>query len=111
MATRSARLRKRLEENRLLLLPGTANALGARVIEAAGFEAVYVTGAGVANTFLGVPDIGLLGLSQMASHVAAISAAVDIPVVADGDTGFGNAVSVGYTVQTLERAWRQRHSL
>lgn len=97
-------LRRRLEEDRLLVLPGAANALTARMIEDAGFEAVYVTGAGIANTFLGVPDIGLLTLTQLADHVASMSDAVSIPLVVDIDTGFGNAVGVGHTVRVLERA-------
>jgi 2-methylisocitrate lyase-like PEP mutase family enzyme len=86
------------------VLPGAANALGARIVEDTGHEAVYVTGAGVANTFLGVPDIGLLGLSELAAHVAAIRDAVELPLVVDADTGFGNALSVHHTVQVLERA-------
>jgi 2-methylisocitrate lyase-like PEP mutase family enzyme len=98
------RLRERLAGGQLLVLPGAANALGARIIEDTGHEAVYVTGAGVANTFLGVPDIGLLGLPELAAHVAAIRGAVELPLVVDADTGFGNALSVHHTVQVLERA-------
>jgi 2-methylisocitrate lyase-like PEP mutase family enzyme len=87
-----------------LLLPGVANALTARIAADLGFSAVYVTGAGVSNTFLGMPDIGLLSLTEMAAHVRAIADAVDVPVVVDADTGFGNAVSVGRTVRLLEQA-------
>ena len=87
-----------------LLLPGAANALAARVIEDTGFEAVYVTGAGIANTFLGVPDVGLVTLSEVAQHVAAITDAVRLPVIVDADTGFGNAIGVRRTVRELERA-------
>jgi 2-methylisocitrate lyase-like PEP mutase family enzyme len=87
-----------------LVLPGAANALAARVIEDTGFEAVYVSGAGIANTFLGVPDIGLVTLSEVAEHVAAITEAVGLPVVVDADTGFGNAVGVRRAVRLLERA-------
>jgi 2-methylisocitrate lyase-like PEP mutase family enzyme len=99
-----ALLRARIAEQRLLVLPGAANALTARIIEDAGYEAVYVTGAGVANTFLGVPDIGLLTLTQIAEHVAAMSDAVSVPLVVDADTGFGNAINTGHTVRVLERA-------
>ncbi|GEC10776.1 carboxyvinyl-carboxyphosphonate phosphorylmutase [Streptomyces spinoverrucosus] len=87
-----------------LLLPGVANALTARIAEDLGFRAVYITGAGVANTFLGLPDIGLLSLTEMAAHVGAISDAVDVPVIVDADTGFGNAISVVRTVRLLEKA-------
>jgi 2-methylisocitrate lyase-like PEP mutase family enzyme len=97
-------LRKKLQRGGGLLLPGAANALTARVIESLGFEAFLVTGAGVANTFLGVPDIGLLTVTELADHVAAMRDAVDIPMIVDIDTGFGNAINVGRTVKTIERA-------
>jgi 2-methylisocitrate lyase-like PEP mutase family enzyme len=87
-----------------VILPGAANALAARFIAAAGFEAMFVSGAAVANTFLGVPDIGLSTLTELTDHVAAIRDAVDIPMVVDADTGFGNAVNVGRTIRVLERA-------
>jgi len=87
-----------------VILPGAPNALTARVVEEAGFDAVYVSGAGLTNTYLGHPDIGLLTLSELASHVAAIADAVAIPVVVDADTGFGNAINVQRTVRMLERA-------
>jgi 2-methylisocitrate lyase-like PEP mutase family enzyme len=99
------RLRKRvLEGPEPLLLPGAPNALTARIIEEAGFEALYVSGAGVANTFLGAPDIGLVTLTELAQHVGAIRDAVDLPIVVDGDTGFGNAINMQRTVRLLERA-------
>jgi 2-methylisocitrate lyase-like PEP mutase family enzyme len=97
-------LRAKLEERRGLLVPGAANALAARVIEDLGFEAVYVSGAGVTNTFLGVPDLGFVGLSEIAQHTATIREAVKIPVLVDADTGFGNALNVRHTVRVLERA-------
>jgi 2-methylisocitrate lyase-like PEP mutase family enzyme len=100
----SGRLKALLASQRAAILPGTPNALFARVIAAHGFEAIYVTGAGIANMSLGVPDIGLVTLSELAEHVAAISDAVDIPVLVDADTGFGNALNVGRTVRLLERA-------
>src|SRR5687768_14915669 len=100
----STRLKDLLVSRRAAILPGTPNALFARVIATHGFEAVYVTGAGIANMSLGVPDIGLVTLSELAEHVAAISDAIDIPVLVDADTGFGNALNVGRTVRLLERA-------
>ncbi|MEV0280795.1 oxaloacetate decarboxylase [Streptomyces sp. NPDC050610] len=87
-----------------LLLPGVANALTARIAEDLGFGAVYVTGAGVTNTYLGLPDLALVSLPEMAAHVAAVTDAVDIPVAVDADTGFGNAVAVSRTVRVLEKA-------
>ncbi len=97
-------LRQRVNDGPLLVLPGVANALGARVVEDLGFEALYVSGAGIANTFYAVPDIGLVGLQELAAHVAAIREAVEIPLVVDADTGFGNALSVANSVRVLERA-------
>lgn len=97
-------LRRRITTGPLLVVPGAANALTARLVEEAGFEAVYVTGAGIANTFLGLPDIGLVTLTELTAHVAAIRDATDLPLIVDADTGFGNAVSVRRTVRDLERA-------
>jgi 2-methylisocitrate lyase-like PEP mutase family enzyme len=85
-------------------VPGAANALFARVIEDLGFEAVYVTGAGVANMLLGAPDIGLTTVSEVSETVAAIADAVSLPLIVDADTGFGNAVNMVRTVRMLERA-------
>jgi 2-methylisocitrate lyase-like PEP mutase family enzyme len=85
-------------------VPGAANALFARVIESLGFEAVYVTGAGIANMHLGAPDIGLTTLTELANTVAAVADTVSIPIIVDADTGFGNAVNMVRTVRVLERA-------
>jgi 2-methylisocitrate lyase-like PEP mutase family enzyme len=100
----TSRLKALLASKRAAILPGTPNALFARVIEDLGFEAVYVTGAGIANMSLGVPDIGLVTLSELAEHVAAICDAVTVPVLADADTGFGNPVNKARTVRVLERS-------
>ncbi|TDE13486.1 isocitrate lyase/PEP mutase family protein [Jiangella asiatica] len=97
-------LRDRLASGPLLVVPGAANALTARIVEDMGFEAAYITGAGIANTFLGAPDIGLLTLSELAAHVTAIRDATTFPLIVDADTGFGNAVGVTRTVRVLERA-------
>jgi 2-methylisocitrate lyase-like PEP mutase family enzyme len=106
MTSRSPRreLHNMLVPGAALLLPGVANALAARVVADQGFAAAYVTGAGIANTFVGVPDIGLVTVSELAAHVAAIREAFPGPLVVDADTGFGNAVNVVRTVQLLERA-------
>jgi 2-methylisocitrate lyase-like PEP mutase family enzyme len=87
-----------------LLLPGVSNALAARVVADLGFPAAYVTGAGIANSLLGVPDIGLLSVTELAGNVAAIRDAFPGPLMVDADTGFGNAVNVVRTVELLERA-------
>jgi len=97
-------LKQAISERRALLVPGAANALTARIIEDLGFEAIYLTGAGLANTELGVPDIGLVTLTDLARATAAIAAATSLPLIVDADTGFGNAVNVAHTVRTLERA-------
>lgn len=89
---------------RTVVLPGAYDALSARLVQAAGFPAVYVTGAGLANSSLGVPDIGLVTATELRDHVARIAEAVDVPLVVDADTGFGNAINVGRTVRQLERA-------
>jgi 2-methylisocitrate lyase-like PEP mutase family enzyme len=97
-------LRRRVTGGPLLTVPGAANALTALVIEDSGFDDLYVTGAGIANTFLGVPDIGLVSLTELSAHVAAIRQAVRLPLIVDADTGFGNAIGVARTVRELERA-------
>ena len=86
------------------MVPGAANALAARVIEDTGFEALYVSGAGIANTWLGSPDLGLVTLTELRDHVAAIRDAVSLPLIVDGDTGFGNPVGVAHAVRQLERS-------
>ncbi len=97
-------LKQRLASGPALILPGVANPLAARVAEDLEFEALYVTGAGVANTELGVPDIGILNLSDMASAVERISSAVDLPLVVDADTGYGNSVNTYHAMRRLEAA-------
>ncbi|KMO19090.1 isocitrate lyase/PEP mutase family protein [Methylobacterium platani] len=97
-------LKSILARREAVSVPGAANALFARVIEDLGFEAVYVTGAGVANMHLGAPDIGLTTVTEVASAVAAVADAVTLPIIVDADTGFGNAVNMVRTVRLLERA-------
>src|SRR5260221_12785794 len=87
---------------RALIVPGAANALSARIIADLQFEAVYVTGAGVTNMYLGLPDMGFLSLTQLAEHTTAIRDAVALPIIVDADTGFGNALNVHRTRRALE---------
>lgn len=95
--------RAMLEEKRAVLAPGAGNALTARMIEGARFEACYVTGAGIANTFLGAPDVGLVTMTELAATTAAIAEICTLPLIVDIDTGFGNAVNTHRTVRVLER--------
>ena len=103
-STLNARIRDLFARRNATIVPGASNALAARIAEDVGFEAVYVTGAGVSNSYLGTPDIGLLTLTELAQHVAVIRDAVTLPLIVDADTGFGNAINVGRTVKVLERA-------
>ena len=86
------------------LVPGAFNALSARVIEDLGFEAIYVTGAGVTNMNLGLPDQGFMGLAEIAEATSRIRDAVSLPLIVDMDTGFGNALNTYHSVRILERA-------
>jgi 2-methylisocitrate lyase-like PEP mutase family enzyme len=97
-------LRALLETEKGVLLPGAPNALAARIVADLGFKAVYLTGAGLTNMHLGLPDLGFMDLSQVAEHVMAIRGVIDLPLIVDADTGFGNAVNVTHTVRTLEQA-------
>lgn len=103
MSTRK-QLRALAQARRGVLLPGAFNALSARLIADLGFEALYLTGAGLSNMWLGLPDQGFIGLAEVAEHTARIRDAVDLPLVVDADTGFGNALNVYHTVRRLERA-------
>jgi 2-methylisocitrate lyase-like PEP mutase family enzyme len=102
-STRAA-LRALAQAKRGVLVPGAFNALSARVIADLGFEAIYITGAGVTNMSMGLPDQGFMGLAEIADHTTRIRDAVDLPLIVDADTGFGNALNVRHTVRTLERA-------
>lgn len=92
------------QARRATLLPGAFNALSARLIEDLGFEAIYVTGAGVTNMSLGLPDQGFMGLTEIVEHTQRIRDAVRLPLIVDADTGFGNALNVYHAVRQLERA-------
>lgn len=97
------RLRELLAGPWPLLLPGCYDALGARLIEQAGFDAAYMTGFGTAASLLGRPDVGLLTATEMQDNLRRIVAATDLPVIADADTGYGNPLNVIRTVQDFER--------
>lgn len=97
-------LRELANARRGVLVPGAFNALSARVIADLGFEAIYITGAGVTNMHIGLPDMGFMGLAEISDQTARIRDAVEVPLLVDADTGFGNAVNVRHTIRTLERA-------
>src|SRR5881397_154995 len=101
--SKSKRLRELIAQG-CVLLPGVPNAAVARQVERAGFDAVYVSGAGLANATAGVPDIGLLTLTEVAQLAGYIADAVRIPALADADTGFGGPENAARTVHTFERA-------
>lgn len=101
---KEANFRNLLKEKEVILLPGTFNALVAKLIEAKGFDAVYCTGGGICTSFLGLPDISLISLSEMTQVVGHICSAVELPVISDADTGFGNAINVMRTVREFEKA-------
>jgi len=103
MSTRK-QLRSLVEARQGIIVPGAFNALSAKVIADLGFQAIYVTGAGVTNMWFGMPDQGFMGLHEIADHTARIRDAVDVPLIVDADTGFGNALNVRHTVRVLERA-------
>jgi 2-methylisocitrate lyase-like PEP mutase family enzyme len=97
-------LRERLKQPRILPTPGVYDALSALLAEQAGFEAVYLSGASLAHTRLGRPDIGLVTASEVENTLANIRERIALPIIVDADTGYGNALNVMRTVKSLERA-------
>jgi 2,3-dimethylmalate lyase len=100
----AARLRDLLDSGETILAPGAFDPLAARLVEEAGFPAVYMTGFGTSAALLGRPDVGLLTMTEMADSAGRIAACVDIPVIADADTGYGNPLNVIRTVGAYEAA-------
>ena len=98
------KLKSRLGQKDILLTPGVYDAFGAMMAERAGFEALYISGASIAYTKLGRPDIGLVTLDELEATLSTIRERVDLPLIVDADTGFGNALNVQRTVKNLERA-------
>ncbi len=102
--SRNQRLRQLIAREEILVAPGVYDAYLARCVERAGFEAVYMTGAGVSHTRLGVPDLGLLSFAEMVEQADRIADAVELPLIADADTGYGNTMNVARTIRAYERA-------
>jgi 2-methylisocitrate lyase-like PEP mutase family enzyme len=99
MKRASTRLRELIAQGPTLYLPGCYNAMSAKVLEDAGFEAIYMTGYGTSLALTGLPDVGLTTLTEMVANARYIANAVRVPLIADADTGFGNAVNVIRTVR------------
>jgi 2-methylisocitrate lyase-like PEP mutase family enzyme len=104
MTSTKRQLRDLLARPETVVVPGAGNALTARIIEDVGFEAAYLSGAAIANWFLGSPDIGLTSLTEVAAHLVAVREASSLPLIVDADTGFGNVLNTWHTVRVLERA-------
>ena len=100
----AARLRTLLDSGQTIVAPGAFDPLAARLVEEAGFPAVYMTGFGTSAALIGRPDVGLLTMTEMAGNAARIADCVDIPVIADADTGYGNPLNVIRTVGAYEAA-------
>jgi 2,3-dimethylmalate lyase len=98
-ANGAMRLRELISRSEPVVAPGAYDALTARLVDQAGFPAVYMTGFGTAAALLGRPDAGLVTMSQMVDNARRIVQAVDVPVIADADTGYGNAINVMQTVR------------
>ena len=101
---KTALLKQLLKAKPLLQAPGAFDVLSARIIEMAGFKTVYMTGYGTSASVIGQPDVGLLTMSEMAERARNIASAVEVPVIADADTGFGNPLNVSRTVRVYEQA-------
>ena len=99
----TSKLKEIMQRRAATVVPGAANAMFARAIADLGFEAVYVTGAGIANLELGTPDIGLTTMTEVAEIVVRMASGVSIPIIVDADTGFGNPLNIVRTVRTFER--------
>src|SRR4030043_1868377 len=100
----TTRLKALIQSKKILVAPGAFDALSARLIEAVGFKTVYMSGFGTAASIFGIPDIGLLTMTEMVGNAKRISDAVEIPVIADADTGYGNHLNVIRTVEEYEKA-------
>ncbi len=104
MASKAKALRDLINAPEILVLPGVFDGFSARLLRHAGFTAAFVTGSGVSEARLGQPDVGIMGLDENVATTRAIAACSDLILLADGDTGYGNAVNVFHTVRAFERA-------
>ena len=97
-------LRKLLAQPGLVVAPGCYDAVSAKLIERAGFAAAYMTGFGSTASVLGLPDVGIMDFTQMTTHAGNLANVLNIPLIADADTGYGNAINTHRTVQTYARS-------
>ncbi len=104
MERATTQLRKLLASGKLIMAPGVADAMNARIVAHEGFDALYMTGSGTASVRLGMPDIGLLTMTEMVDNAQRIAEAAGIPLIADADTGYGGPINVMRTVRAYERA-------
>lgn len=102
--SKAARMKELLLDDRIAVVPSAYDGLSAKVIEQAGFSAIHMTGSGSSASMLGLPDLGFATVSEMSEHGKNIVLAVDVPVIADADTGYGNAMNVYRTIREFERA-------
>ena len=100
---KAARLRELLEQPGVLTVPGCYDAFSALMVEKSGFSAAYMTGFGSSASFIGEPDAGLMDFTQMSTHAGNLASCIGIPLIADGDTGYGNAINVYRTVKTYAK--------
>lgn len=104
MVSKSKKLRELLKAKEMLVAPGAHNGLSAKIIDKMGFKAIYGTGYGASASYLGRPDIGLMTLTEMTTHMHNMAAVTDIPLICDGDTGYGNAINAMRAVREYEGA-------
>ena len=104
MERATTRLRRMLREPGIIMAPGAYDCLTARIIEQAGFPAVYMTGAGTSVARLGYPDLALATMTEMVANAADIAAAIEVPVIADADTGYGGILNIQRTIRQYERS-------
>ena len=104
MERKTTRLRTLMAQPGVIMAPGVADAMNARIVVREGFDAVYMTGSGTAAVRLGLPDVGLLTMSEMVDNAERIADAADIPLIADADTGYGGPINVVRTIRAYERA-------
>src|SRR5207237_8837330 len=104
MKTGARKFRDLLAKGGLIVAPGVYDGYSARLVEKAGFAMAATTGVGISNSILGMDDIGVMGLSENVNHCRMLARTLSIPLTADADTGYGNAMNVHYTVQMFEEA-------
>ncbi|MBW1972534.1 MAG: carboxyvinyl-carboxyphosphonate phosphorylmutase [Spirochaetes bacterium] len=102
--TKRSNFKKRIQQKRIIVAPGAYDAFSAKLIEQIGFEALYITGAGISASLLGLPDIGLVTMNEMVDQAKRIVDATSLPIICDADTGYGGVLNVMRTVKEFEKA-------